>query len=425
MMQNQIRKNQRTRYKTATTLLGARQEHMHRARDVGGLMSARQPSILRHFPVRLLATASLVFFPGPGVGAQAAIPIVDVREEVRIESNDSVPGMLLTGIERLAVLPDGRMLTTHPREAVVRVFDPGGRLLKVVGRRGDGPGEFRRIRQVGFVGDRIWVEDQGWYQLFDARTYEPVGRVARGPTSGAFHGLASDSTSLFSLGRHDSTGVSIHDRSGQRRMSIDIARRAAGHSFEVPWTEISPAGFLTGRIVPRTLYSPLRTATGLSLVPGGREAVVLEPSELWKGPPGQFTIRRIETATGRISAPVTVSLAVRRVTRAEADSLVRHSTPPVTDPRDAKGAAEYRAKAKVPATFPAYRTFTPSADGVLWLTEYARPDMSLVVDFTGKPLMRVRLPKGMRVVAVSRTHVWGVAFDADDLPIVSRYRVQR
>jgi hypothetical protein len=38
--------------------------------------------------------------------------------------------------------------------------------------------------------------------------------------------------------------------------------------------------------------------------------------------------------------------------------------------------------------------------------------------------MRVRLPNGFRVIAVSRTHVWGVTLDTDDLPIILRYRVQ-
>jgi hypothetical protein len=370
-------------------------------------------------------TTALSLVAASHIGAQTHIPTFDVREEIRIRSNDSIPGMLLAGVEDLAVLPDGRIVTTHPREATVRVFDPDGRLIRSLGRRGDGPGEFRGVRQVGYVDGRIWVEDIGrGYLLFDARTYEPVGKVAKGPTSGFFPGLTSDSTSFHYNGTGDSARVGIFDRTGQRRMLIDVARRMTGHHFEVSFAEITPAGMLTGRMVPRTRYSPLSVATQLGLVPGGREIIVLEGSELWNGPSGQFTIRRIESSTGRISAPVTVSLPVRRVTAAEADSLIKHSTPPVRAPRDARSADEYRAKAKVPPIFPAFQSFTPSADGVLWLTEYARPDARLVVDVAGKPLMRVRLPNGFRVIAVSRTHVWGVTLDTDDLPIILRYRVQ-
>jgi hypothetical protein len=364
-----------------------------------------------------------VLAAAPRIGAQGSVPVVGVREEVNIASNDSVPGMQLTAIEDLVVLVDGRIITTHPRESVVRVFDPRGRLLKVVGRPGDGPGEFQRIRQVGYVGSVIWVEDQSWYQLFDAGTYEPAGRVPRGPTGGSFLGLISDSTSFHYRWTGDSGGITIYDRTGQRGIPVDIALRRAGHQFQVQVQEINPAGMLTGRIVPQTRTSPLSTSTRLSLVPGGREVVVLEASEVWNGPPGQFTIRRVD-ATGHISSPVTVSLPVRRVTSSEADSLVKASAPPVRAPRDARPVEEYLAKAKVPAIYPAFQSFMPSADSVVWLTEHAMSDTRLVVDFTGKPLMRVRLPKDLRVTAVSRTHVWGVIVGENDRPIIYRYRVQ-
>src|SRR5688572_19625875 len=105
------------------------------------------------------------------VSGQQGIPTVAVREELRISSDDPAPGMLLTAIEDLTVLPDGRIVTAHFRESVVRVFDPNGRLLTVIGRPGQGPGEFRNAWRVGWVGDRIWVnEGGGRYSLFDTRT---------------------------------------------------------------------------------------------------------------------------------------------------------------------------------------------------------------------------------------------------------------
>ncbi len=391
----------------------------------GELMRPFARSPIQRRAMRVAVASWLATAATPPLDAQLPVPTVGVREEIRIQSTDSVPGMLLAGVEDLAVLPDGRIVTTHRREQVVRVFDPNGSLIKVVGRRGDGPGEFRSIRQVGYVGNRIWVEDLGWYQLFDARTYEPVGRVPRGPTSGHFQGLTSDSTSFHYTGNGDSARVSIYDRTGEQRMPIDLALRVAGHTFQVPWAESAPGGFLTGRTVQQTRYSPLVTGTRPRLIPGGREIVVLEASELWNGPPGQFTIRRIDTQTRRISPPVTASLPVRRVTPAEADSLIKTFAPPVNSPRDARTREAYIAKAKVPATYPAFMSYTPSADGVLWLAEYARPHTRLVIDLAGKPLMRVQLPTGLRVIAVSRTHLWGVTQDADDLPIIARYRVLR
>jgi hypothetical protein len=392
-------------------------------------MTTQSVSIVQRFCNSTVLAVVFVLIIASGIGAQAPIPTVDVREEVRIQSNDSVPGMLLTRVEDLVVLPDGRILTVHMREGVVRVFDPRGRLIKVIGRRGDGPGEFPDPVKAGYVGDRIWVRDHGRhrYQLFDARTYELIGSVAAGPNGGSAHGLTSDTTSLFTKSVRDSTPhLDVYGRTGERRMPLALGFRLAGHHFEIEVPGTTPEGMLTGRNESRTIYSPLLTATRIALVPGGREAFALEASELWKGPPGQFTIRRIETATGRISSPVTVPLPVRRITSSEADSLLS-ITPGVLRfaiRRSPRLLDEYRGKAKVPVTYPAFNDFLPSADGVLWLTEYARPDTRLVVDVSGKPLMRVRLPKGFVVHAVSRTHVWGVTLDADDLPIISRYRIQ-
>ena len=389
-------------------------------------MNTRPSLTVQTLRLPLVSAVAHLVFTASTASAQTPISTVDLQEAIRVVSNDSVPGMLLTGVEDLVVLPDGRIVTLHRREPIVRVFDPTGQLIRTLGRLGDGPGEFDSPASAGYVADRIWVRDVGrGYQLFDARTYALVGAVAMGPTSGSRPGLTSDSTS-FHYTEGESARVSIYDRTGARRVPIDLTLRQAGDRSEVQVQELSPRGMPTGRMVAHTVSSPLNTYTQLALVPGGSEVVVLEASELWNGSPGQLTIRRIPTATGRVSAAVTVSLPPRHVTSSEADSLIAQLPPSIRwrAAREPGLRNQYRAKAKVPSTYPAFQYFMPSADGVLWLTEHASPDTRLIVDATtGEPLMRVRLPKGMRVVAVSRTHAWGVALDANDRPIISRYRV--
>src|SRR5690606_11957666 len=39
--------------------------------------------------------------------------------------------------------------------------DAEGRLVRVVGREGSGPGEFRRLDALGLLGDTLWVFDSG------------------------------------------------------------------------------------------------------------------------------------------------------------------------------------------------------------------------------------------------------------------------
>jgi hypothetical protein len=160
--------------------------------------------------------------------------------------------------------------------------------------------------------------------------------------------------------------------------------------------------------------------TTVWLAPGGREIVALEPAGLWGGQPGQFTIRRIQTATGRVSAPIVASLPARKIPAAEADSIIgRLATRLVPgDP------GQYRAKVKLPEHYPPFESAVISADGVLWLAQYANPRVHVVVDLAGTPLMRVQLPEAARLFAVSRTHAWGLLADPDGLPIIVRYRIQ-
>jgi hypothetical protein len=58
----------------------------------------------------------------------------------------------------------------------IRVFDSRGRLVQNIGRGGAGPGEFRRIRDFGWVADTLWVVDN---VLARVTFFAPKGRLLR------------------------------------------------------------------------------------------------------------------------------------------------------------------------------------------------------------------------------------------------------
>jgi hypothetical protein len=65
---------------------------------------------------------------------------------LRIGDDDSLgEGYLFSGISGATRLPDGRVVIADRVAAELRFFDSTGRLLQVVGRRGQGPGEFAWI----------------------------------------------------------------------------------------------------------------------------------------------------------------------------------------------------------------------------------------------------------------------------------------
>jgi hypothetical protein len=367
---------------------------------------------------------------------QQDVPIATLREEMRIVSSDASLGTSLTAVsEGSTVLPDGRILLVHQREGVIRIFDPSGRFLTMLGRLGDGPGEFRSPVAAGTVGDTIWIRDNlsNTYTLFAPEL--SYLRVLTTPRSGQLLGLASSVSSVHRTGTDTTFTVATYGANGDVVRTLPVNIRRAAHRFDVrdPGTNADAgmrgAGAGTvrgagGAVVMsstpqiRTIQSPFAASTSLGRARNGGDLVILESAEIWGGRPGQFTIRRMNVVTGSLSAPVTVTRPPRRITAAGADSAINSALrirPQI--------AAEYRSKVRVPEYYPAFVMFEVDHDGLIWVREYGEAGSAVVYDAAGRPLMRVQFPEGLSVFARNRTHVWGVLRDANDLPIVVRYRV--
>ena len=361
-----------------------------------------------------LVSSGVILVPAMARG-QDAIPVRGLVEELRIVSNNAVPGMQLTFVATATVLPDGRLVTVHAQERVARVFAPDGRLLKVVGRPGSRSGEFGQVTFVGHIADTLWFLDSRnrRYQLLGP-DYEPAGTVPITPRGESFLGLTSTSTYLFRAGTGDTARIGIAAANGKVQLPIPLSFPKIRRG-EVPTMRPGTSGRVT---LIRPSPVALSISTQIQLTPGGREAIVLEAAEMSGGRPGQLALRRINTATGQISAPSIVPLEPLKLTRAEVDSIIE-----VAIREDPRMAAEYRARANLPEYFPAFRLFMVTADSAAWLAPVAGMRTALVVDFAGEPLMRVGLPAGLQVLHASRTHVWGAFQDDPGPPTIVRYRI--
>lgn len=87
---------------------------------------------------------------------------------VRLEQPDSAPIVRISGIDQDS---GGRILIGDVSEGNVKLFAPDGRLLRVIGRKGGGPGEFTAPRYPRFgPGGLIYVADaqNPRIQVFDS-----------------------------------------------------------------------------------------------------------------------------------------------------------------------------------------------------------------------------------------------------------------
>jgi hypothetical protein len=65
----------------------------------------------------------------------------------------------LVGFDRVRIGPNGQILLTQGQDRQILVFDSSGSRVRVIGHPGDGPGEFRRLNNAGWLGDRVWALD--------------------------------------------------------------------------------------------------------------------------------------------------------------------------------------------------------------------------------------------------------------------------
>lgn len=135
------------------------------------------------------ATLGIFAIAGAGCSAPAPgavihlddLPRLVAIEELRIGDLDD-PGAGFSRISAMDVDRDGNLYVVEASVPEIRVFDPAGAIIRRIGRRGEGPGEFTAAPRFGVHGDTVWtVEGRGSRMThFDRR-----GRVlATGRTDG-------------------------------------------------------------------------------------------------------------------------------------------------------------------------------------------------------------------------------------------------
>lgn len=93
------------------------------------------------------------FFGAPSLVGQAA------RWTRGLELDLVIPSDGLVAVPTAATDRLGHLYLSQPLDHNIKVFDDQGRLIRVIGRRGQGPGEFERVQHIGFRGDTLFVTD--------------------------------------------------------------------------------------------------------------------------------------------------------------------------------------------------------------------------------------------------------------------------
>lgn len=192
---------------------------------------------------------------------------LSLRETQRVGSVDGEDG--LSRILGFALGPRRDIYVTQWQVPSVTVFGPQGDVIRRIGRQGSGPGEFRGVGAVGFVGNRLWVQTNDRVVAFDTlgrfveeagfRRGLPDARLWYAPVRYAASGdvIAEGTGRTSILAGHDSLWIPllITASSGEILDTVAVVpapREWVSLSFddEVTYTR------LPGLFPPRYLYAP-------------------------------------------------------------------------------------------------------------------------------------------------------------------------
>lgn len=101
--------------------------------------------------------------------ALPARPVVTIGGAMANPNDELVK---VTGARRL---PDGRIVVAIGNPIELRVYDPSGKLINRIGRKGGGPGEFRSAVSIPYADNDSLVTYNGFYGRF--AVFRPDGKV--------------------------------------------------------------------------------------------------------------------------------------------------------------------------------------------------------------------------------------------------------
>lgn len=335
------------------------------------------------------------------------------------------------GATRLA---DGSIAIANMGTSNIRVYDARGRYLRAIGRRGQGPGEFRQV--MGLVrrpGDTLAVNDS----REEVEFYSVDGKFARGLRSPSFKdGLVLSGFYLFDDGSFVRTSwPQGHNHPDGRWVDSLVV-------LAITKTDTS------GRVISRhpamefTKTAALPFPQAMTFGPGG--FIVGDGDGYYAGYADRYEIRRHRldgTLHLIVRAPWTPQ-PVRDQDKEDYKKFVINLGAEgggAVDPRLLAQRKKMMEEVSFARHLPAYQTMLVDSGRNLWVSDatlewflgqgfsrvLSTPTSWRVFDPSGRWLGTVTMPARFRVMDIGNDYVLGLWRDADDVEHIRLYRLNK
>lgn len=316
------------------------------------------------------ASASIAFHVGEK-------PILDLGGLKPSPDDEFTSG---AGYLKSLALSDGRQVVID--QTRVRFFDARGKQLRVVGRNGEGPREFRQIASAcRSRGDTLVISDPS------------NGRVTIMTSTGAF--VRQLRVELAEL---PWDGGCLDDGSWLVRETVgDVATGQHGRLIR----RRLDGSVVGDPVIIRGSLPNLFVVSGVTVLASGHRIVV--------GDPRAHEIQLLDPA-GRLTGLIRTSDPIEAITAATASTMTPAFSPhPGNDPKLVTRYLDRVRTAPRPKVWPAYQRVTITPDGRFWIEEFRRGGAGDHIwtgfDRDGRMLGRLRMP-----APIKAGDKWIVAF---------------
>ncbi len=403
---------------------------------------------IRAWVVALLIASSTLACTESGSDAvdSATTTVAEWQPEIegRIGSLDT-PDQSLTEVGHVLIGPDEQLYISQPRDDDIRGYDARGSLTGMIGRSGEGPGEFANIDRIGLRGDTLYVADSGLGRVsffaLDGRflsstqwVTEPfrAGDAFFSPT--APHVLVGDGIALARPG-FDMLMPPIRNDRMIFRVRVPFFRM--DRPLQVVDTLVWQERSWTSAAVVRggeTFWSrcPFVDFPLAELMTDGSGVVIVDRRAAPSTDAAEFHVTLIgpagDTTFSRSFPYRPVAMPAVAVQRAAERGRALHAQGSRTPPSTSEIERALRRADCIPMTLPPVSGLVTTQDGSIWLKrEDAFGDSVLwnALDRAGRLRGKLRLPRAQNIAAATGDVLAAVELDTFDVPYVVRYRLRR
>ena len=353
---------------------------------------------------------------GQQASAEAYLPLPVPLLTIGAEGNSDYEFVALGATHRLST---GDLVVTDWQSPTIRIFSPQGQLLRKLGRKGSGPGEFQAVHDLFVAGDTLIAYD--WHLRRLTRLL-PAGTILGTQPIQPSAGLPVDLVARLRDGQWLVTTAHMPNWShghGVYRDTLQVGVLASTASGPIAWLATSYSGMTMFAYMPsqdqtRWVVGPLPLAAATLVRTSGDTILVGDTSisELMRW-------RADGTPLSPVKLPLPTQPDLRPFLDARRDEDLAQ---PGAERQKPYILASYDAHRPLPR----YRDFLVASNGDIWVRLFERtpPDSSryLVLSATGTVRARVSLASKSRILAVESPWLLVSVTNEDDLQALAVIR---